>query len=257
MIQFTPEQIQDNWNELIKLIEDTFDGERKDKLLEMYKHFEDRMCVAPASGTEHFHLCTPGGYVKHILNIVHYSKEFYKVWKDNGAMVDDYTEEELVFAALHHDLGKVGDLEDDYYIPNDSEWHIKNQGKYYVNNPELQFMTPPDRGIWLLNQFGIKMTMMEMIGIKLTDGMYDDGNIQYLKAYAPEKKLKSKMPLILHQADMATTRIEYEDWIRANKKEEIKVQGRVENIKKAVTMEETSEQLTQKSKDLFNVLFGE
>ena len=257
MIQFTPEQIQDNWNELIKLIEDTFDGERKDKLLEMYKHFEDRMCVAPASGTEHFHLCTPGGYVKHILNIVHYSKEFYKVWKDNGAMVDDYTEEELVFAALHHDLGKVGDLEDDYYIPNDSEWHIKNQGKYYVNNPELQFMTPPDRGIWLLNQFGIKMTMMEMIGIKLTDGMYDDGNIQYLKAYAPEKKLKSNMPLILHQADMATTRIEYEDLIRANKKEEIKVQGRVENIKKAVTMEETSEQLTQKSKDLFNELFGE
>ena len=257
MIQFTPEQIQDNWNELIKLIEDTFDGERKDKLLKMYKHFEDRMCVAPASGTEHFHLCTPGGYVKHILNIVHYSKEFYKVWKDNGAMVDDYTEEELVFAALHHDLGKVGDLEDDYYIPNDSEWHIKNQGKYYVNNPELQFMTPPDRGIWLLNQFGIKMTMMEMIGIKLTDGMYDDGNIQYLKAYAPEKKLKSNMPLILHQADMATTRIEYEDWIRANKKEEIKVQGRVENIKKAVTMEETSEQLTQKSKDLFNELFGE
>ena len=257
MIQFTPEQIQDNWNELIKLIEDTFDGERKDKLLKMYKHFEDRMCVAPASGTEHFHLCTPGGYVKHILNIVHYSKEFYKVWKDNGAMVDDYTEEELVFAALHHVLGKVGDLEDDYYIPNDSEWHIKNQGKYYVNNPELQFMTPPDRGIWLLNQFGIKMTMMEMIGIKLTDGMYDDGNIQYLKAYAPEKKLKSNMPLILHQADMATTRIEYEDWIRANKKEEIKVQGRVENIKKAVTMEETSEQLTQKSKDLFNELFGE
>ena len=33
MIQFTPEQIQDNWNELIKLIEDTFDGERKENLL--------------------------------------------------------------------------------------------------------------------------------------------------------------------------------------------------------------------------------
>ena len=36
MIQFTPEQIQDNWNELIKLIEDTFDGERKDKLLKIF-----------------------------------------------------------------------------------------------------------------------------------------------------------------------------------------------------------------------------
>ena len=198
----------------------------------------------------------PGGYVEHILHIIQFSLQLKKVWEDNGAEIN-FTDEELVFAAMHHDLGKVGDLNDDHYIPNDSDWHIKNQGKYYVNNPELQFMTPPDRGIWLLNQFGIKMTMMEMIGIKLTDGMYDDGNIQYLKAYAPEKKLKSNMPLILHQADMATTRIEYEDWIRANTKEEIKVQGRVENIKKAVTMEETSEQLTQKSKDLFNELFGE
>ena len=65
------------------------------------------------------------------------------------------------------------------------------------------------------------------------------------------------MPHILHQADMATTRIEYEDWIRENSKEEIKVQGRVDNIKKAVTMEETSEQLSKKSKDLFEELFGD
>ena len=56
---------------------------------------------------------------------------------------------------------------------------------------------------------------------------------------------------------MATTRIEYEDWIRENTKEEIKVQGRVDNIKKAVTMEETSEQLSKKSKDLFEELFGD
>ena len=49
MIEFTPEQIQNNWNKLIKLVEDTFEGERKEKLLEMYKHFEDRMGVAPAS----------------------------------------------------------------------------------------------------------------------------------------------------------------------------------------------------------------
>jgi len=108
-----------------------------------------------------------------------------------------------------------------------------------------------------LNQFDIKITMNEMIGIKLTDGMYDEGNIQYLKAYAPEKKLKTNMPLILHQADMATTRIEYEMWADQERQEEIKVQGRVEKIKKATTMKETSTQLSDKSKDLFNELFGD
>ena len=39
--------------------------------------------------------------------------------------------------------------------------------------------------------------------------------------------------------------------------EEVKVQKNVDNIKKAVTLEETSEQLSSKSKDLFNELFGE
>ena len=73
-------------------------------------------------------------------------------------------------------------------------------------------MTPPDRGIWILGQYGIPMTQNEFIGIKLTDGMYDDGNIKYLKTYSKDTTLKTNLPYIIHQADMATTRIEYEQW---------------------------------------------
>ena len=39
-------------------------------------------------------------------------------WEKNGATIN-FTDEELIF--VHHDLGKVGDLEHDYYIPNDSD----------------------------------------------------------------------------------------------------------------------------------------
>ena len=209
-------QIQDNWNQLLQLIEDTFEGERKEKLLEMYKYFEDRMMFAPASGTEHFHNCFPGGYVEHILNIVRFSKQFYEVWVDNGSFVSNYTMEELVFAGMHHDLGKVGDFENDNYIPNDSEWHRKNQGKIYTHNPDLQFMSPPDRGIWLLNQFGIKMSQIEMLGIRLADGMYDEANVKYLKTFNKDHGLKCNLPYILHQADMATTRIEFEKWFHSD-----------------------------------------
>jgi hypothetical protein len=246
-MKLTAEQIELNWKTLIRLIEDTFDSKRKEKLLEMYNDFQDRMMIAPASGQEHFHNCHPGGYVQHILNIVHYSKEFYKLWKDNGAYVDDYTEEELIFAAIHHDLGKVGDLEQDHYIPNPSEWHRKNQGKIYTNNPNLKFMTPPDRGIWILNQYGITMTENEFIGIKLTDGMYDDGNVQYLKSYAPEKKLKSNMQHILHQADMTTTRIEYEQWLHAGE-EQVVVNTKVPKTKKE---QETVDNMKAKFDELF------
>jgi hypothetical protein len=246
-MKLTAEQIELNWKTFIGLIEDSFEGERQEKLLKMYSDFRDRMMIAPASGQEHFHNCHPGGYVQHILNIVKYSKEFYTMWKDNGAYVDDYTVEELIFAAIHHDLGKAGDLEQDHYIPNPSEWHRKNQGKIYTNNPNLKFMTPPDRGIWILNQYGITMTENEFIGIKLTDGMYDEGNVQYLKSYAPEKKLKSNMAHILHQADMTTTRIEYEQWLHVDE-EQVVVNTRVPKTKKE---QETVDNMKAKFDELF------
>ena len=57
---------------------------------------------------------------------------------------------------MHHDLGKVGDLEHDYYVPNESEWHRKNQGAIYTHNKELQHMTVTDRAIFLLGHFKIE-----------------------------------------------------------------------------------------------------
>ena len=53
------------------------------------------------------------------------------------------------------------------------------------------------------------------------------------------------------------THIEYDEWKRGEIQEEVKVQKNVDNIKKAVTLEETSEQLSTKSQDLFNELFGD
>ena len=97
----------------------------------------------------------------------------------------------------------------------------------------------------------------EYIGLRLTDGLYEEANKNYYVSYIPERQLKSNIAYVLHQADSMATHIEYDQWKRGEEKEEIKVQGRVENIKKAVTMEETSEQLSKKSKDLFNELFGD
>ena len=43
MKQLTEQQIQDNWLKLRGIINDTFDGERLEKLNTMYDYFEDRM----------------------------------------------------------------------------------------------------------------------------------------------------------------------------------------------------------------------
>ena len=244
MRKISAEQIQTNWETLMKYIDDYINEDRKPQLLEMYNHFKERMMFAPASGREHFHNAMPGGYVEHVLHIIDFSLQVRDVWKNNGANIN-FTDEELVFAAMHHDLGKAGDLEHDYYIPNDSEWHRKNQGKIYKANSELQFMTPPDRGLWILNQFNVKFSINEMLGIKLADGMYDDGNIQYLKSYGEDKKIKTNLPMIVHQADMTTTRIEYEQWLHSEEE--------VVNTKVPKTKDEQQkvDNLKQKFDELF------
>ena len=256
MKELTPKQIQHNWEQLRSLINNTFEGERLEKLNKMYDHFEDRMCVAPASGTEHFHNAHVGGYVEHVLHVVDLALKFTNVWEADGATID-FTVEEIIFAALHHDLGKVGDLEEDYYIPQESEWHRKNRGEIFTHNPKLNYMTVTDRAIFLLNHFGLDMSEKEYIGIRLTDGLYEEANKKYYITYTPGNTLKTNIAYILHQADMAASHIEYDEWKQSQIREEIKVEKKVENIKKAVTMEETSDQLSQKSKDLFDELFGE
>jgi hypothetical protein len=228
MKELTVEQIEHNWKKLRNIVQDTFEGERLEGLNEMYDYFEERMCLAPASGKEHFHNAHPGGYVEHVLHITDLVQQLHVVWSKNGATVDNFTVEELIFAALHHDLGKVGNLVEDNYIHNESDWHRKNQGMIYKHNPRIEYMTITDRAIWILQHFGIKMTENEYIGLRLTDGMYEEANKSYYVAYQPERQLKSNIAYILHQADMMASHIEYDEWKRGDhaaviaKKEETK-----------------------------------
>ena len=129
-MKLTDKQLLDNWAELQEIISTEFSGTRKDNLLAMYSFFEERMVIAPASGLEHYHNCFEGGYVDHVLRVIKCAKELHKSWNLMGAISSDFTEEELMFSALNHDLGKIGDREFPYYIPNPSEWHRKNKVKY-------------------------------------------------------------------------------------------------------------------------------
>jgi len=259
MKQLSEQQIVDNWNKLMQLIEDSFDGERKERLIEMYKYFEDRMSVAPASGKAAYHNAMIGGYVEHVLHVTDCALKIKKLWEEDGAKIN-FTDEELIFAAMHHDLGKVGDLTEDYYIPQDSEWHRKNRGEIFKHNPNLQYMTVTDRAIYLLNHFGVKMTEWEYIGLRLTDGLYEDANKTYLMSYNPDWSLKSNIAYILHQADMMATHVESDLWNRLDEETNTKISDNIKKAvepKKEVVKENKTPNLTKKSADLFEELFGE
>ena len=245
MKELTPEQIQENWSRLRGMITDTFEGERLENLNKMYDYFEERMCLAPASGKEHFHNAHAGGYVEHVLHITDLVVQIHELWSKNGATVDDFTKEELIFAALHHDLGKVGDLSEDYYVHNESDWHRKNQGLIYKHNGKLKYMTVTDRALWLLQHFNVPMTENEYLGLKLTDGMYEEANKSYYVSYSKDRQLKTNIAYILHQADMMASKIENDQWVRGE--HNIKVEKEVEVQKKT----EQSATANQAFKDLF------
>ena len=215
--------IQDNYNKFRKLINQTFSGDRLDNLNKMYDSLEDRIVLTPASSIEHFHNAFAGGYIDHVLRVTRNSLKFYDLYESLGVNLD-FSKETLIFVALHHDLGKVGNDTESWYIPNDSQWHIENQGKIYKTNPDMHFMNINDRTIWLLNHYGIKISEEEYIGIKLTDGLYDSPNEEYLIVFDKNKRLKTEIPTIMHQADMAAC--VYERSRIFQKKENINKGGR-------------------------------
>ena len=244
MITLTEKEILSNWEKLRGIITDTFEGERLEKLNTMYDYFEERMVLAPASGKEHFHNAMVGGYVSHVIHVIESALQVKSLWEQNGGKID-FTDEELIFAAMHHDLGKVGDLEIDYYVPQESDWHRKNKGEIYMHNPDLDYMTVTDRALYILQHFGIKMSKLEYIGLKLTDGMYEEANKNYYVSYSKDRQLKTNIAYILHQADMMASKIENDQWARGE--HDIKVEKEEEIQKKS----EQSAAANQAFKDLF------
>jgi hypothetical protein len=207
------EKIKSNWEQYRTLVDTVFTT-RKDALNRMYDDFEDRMVLMPASSVAHFHNAFAGGYVDHILRVIDCTKALYATWQAMGADMSGYTEEEMIFAAMHHDLGKVGFPGDgnEVYQVETSDWHRKNQNKMYRHNENIPFTMVPDLSIWLLQEYDVKMSWTEYQAIKIHDGMYDDANKPYFVARSAQAKLKTNLPLLLHHADHMAAQIEFERW---------------------------------------------
>lgn len=202
------EKLMENTEKFFSLIDKYMsEGERKQKLVNYYKSIELLLTTAPASSNINYHNCFPGGYVDHVIRVVEMALVLNNVW-DKFGQEKNYTTEELFFVALNHDLGKLGTNEVPHYIPNSSEWHVKNQGKVYTTNPAESYMDTPTRSLFRLQQAGITMSENEYLGILLHDGLYSESNKSYLMAPTPETQLKSNLVHIVHQADLAASKIE-------------------------------------------------
>ena len=206
-------QIKENWESFREEIGLQFPTRAK-QINKMYDDFEERIAMMPASSIAHYHNAFAGGYVDHVLRVMSCTHELYNLWKNNGADMSGYTLEELMFAAMHHDLGKVGFPGDgnEVYQIETSDWHRKNMGRMYKHNENIPFSMVPDLSVWLLQKYDIAMSWNEYQAIKIHDGMYDDSNKPYFIARSAQAKLKTNMAVILHHGDHMAAQIEYERW---------------------------------------------
>jgi hypothetical protein len=213
-MKLTAEQIVENWDKLISRIDAYITEPRRSNLKAFYEKYSERIMLMPAAHKKEYHNAFPGGYVDHVLRVIDCALKINNVWVEIGVDDTTYTIEELVFSALNHDLGKIGDEENESYIPQTDQWRRDKLGEDYMFNTKVQFASVPDRGLFLLQSHGIPYTFNEMVAIQTHDGLYDEGNKKYLMAFMPEQKPRTSLPFIVHQADLMAARIEFEkEWL--------------------------------------------
>ena len=246
-MNLTAEQIQGNWDTFISNIETHITGDRKQSLIDFYNKYQERVMLMPAAHKKEYHNSFPGGYVEHVNRVVRCSIKQSQLWEEEGADMSTFTMEELVFSAINHDLGKMGDEDNESYIPQTDKWRREKLGEDYTFNKKVPFSSVPDRGLFMLQSHGVIYTFNEMLAIQTHDGLYDAANEKYLKAYMPEQKPRTSLPFILHQADMMAARIEFErEWLP-------KLNGSVETPKKNFTLDSKPKSQSQQQKALGSI----
>lgn len=147
-MSLTKKQILSNKEKFI-----TLNNEHKFFTDELLEFLGEEFFVSPATVSTDMYNCYPGGLLYHLLRVCKYSIEINELLPEN-LKVDKLKVMKTVFLSQ---IGKVY-----LFKPNDSEWHIKNQGKYYVyrdddKSDEIPSFTVGERSIRYATQYGVKL----------------------------------------------------------------------------------------------------
>tara|TARA_B100001113_G_scaffold351838_1_gene351814 strand:+ start:763 stop:1506 length:744 start_codon:yes stop_codon:yes gene_type:complete len=183
----------------------------QDKLTVIFEDHKEQIMSAPASGRLNFHNCFIGGFLDHVLR-VHQTAKFiaqgFKVLK----VEETQTQEDIFMAATFHDWGKLGNsVNEPYYVKQTSSWHQEKLGEYYKHNDKLDYMSVTDRSLYVLQKYKVPVSTSVWKAIKLSDGMFEDGNAGYYKRPSDSQDI---LYYIIHLADWMSTVAEKQHFIQ-------------------------------------------
>jgi len=133
--------------------------------------------TCPASTRVEYHGAYTGGLLVHTNQVI---QTALRVVDSIGGirvfdpMVNDVHVDRasVVRCCFLHDLGKIGDITERYYLEQDNEWRRDNLGETYQINRTLyqRYLPVPVRSLWLAQHFGVELTQEEYQAIVASDG---------------------------------------------------------------------------------------
>lgn len=184
----------------------------QEKVRQFTADMKERLFSAPASPSVNYpaaHNCMPLGFVEHTLRVI---KLFGNLVEENHKHIPhDYTGDDVILAAMFHDMGKIGDLENPYYLNQDSDWH-RDRGMFYKINDDIEYLRIPNRSLFMLQHYGIKIPVHVYKAILLHDGPAEEANRSYTMK-------EGMFAMLLQHADQLAAVVEknrYEAWLKEN-----------------------------------------
>ena len=181
MIEF--DVLKNNWETFGKLC-DRLSDHGLNTLLET---LGERILMCPASPRESQYGAYAGGLAEHSLEVTKVMRDLVQVYALSIPV------NSIIKVGLLHDLGKVGDLDKDYFVEQTSDWHRDKLGQVYKYNEELNKMSVSHRTLYLLQYFGVALTNDEWLAIQLAQGSHFEENRFYVGH-------ESGLALVLQQA---------------------------------------------------------
>lgn len=153
-------KINNNWGKVISIVDRLENPEVKAGAQKLCEDLHDRIAVCPASTRTDYVGCFTGGLVWHSLNVLKSLKGLRTAFDLEKVVSSD----SLIVMGLFHDIGKIGNNKNDYYLPQASDWH-RNKGMLFELNEELSSIPVATRSVWWLNQYGIPLSESEIHAI--------------------------------------------------------------------------------------------
>ena len=166
------EEVESLWEKYESLLKQ-MSGDNADAVSTLTEELGQRILMAPASRMADEYNAELGGLVAHSLEVAQWVMK----------LADSYgldNKRETVLVALLHDLGKIGDLENDYFIDQDSDWHRDKLGAFYKWNPDCPKMSVTHRTLFLLQHYNIRLTREQWVAVQVSSGSHFEENRFYV-----------------------------------------------------------------------------